>query len=87
MLVEGFILLLESTFHMPRKYTKRHVNNQIHSDSIEYIPSYSSMTLERARDMLWPLVAQMSDEEVFNLIFHSRRFANMVIDHAERGVN
>jgi len=71
---------------MLRKYTKKQSSN-LNTEDITYIPSYSSMTLERARDMLWPLVAQMSDEDVFNLIFHSRRFANMVIDHAEKKIN
>ena len=72
---------------MPRKSIKHPKTIQRNLEDTTYIPSYSSMTLERARDMLGPLVAEMSDEEVFNLIFHSRRFANMVIDHAEKRVN
>lgn len=71
---------------MARKYTKKQ-SSSLNTEDITYIPSYSSMTLERARDMLGPLVAQMSDEDIFNLIFHSRRFANMVIDHAEKKIN
>ena len=69
---------------MPRKYTKRQTAIQSNLEDTTYIPSYSSMTLEKAKNMLWPLVAEMSDEEVFNLIFHSRRFANMIIDFAEK---
>lgn len=41
------------------------------------------MTIERARELLWDLVADRSDEEMKDFLANSKRFVNIILDHTE----
>lgn len=42
------------------------------------------MTIQRAREILWDLVADLSDEKMEDIVNLSKRFANIVLDYAEK---
>lgn len=41
------------------------------------------MSIERAREILWNLVVDLSDEEIENIINLWKRFVNVALDHVE----
>jgi hypothetical protein len=45
------------------------------------------MTIERARELLGDLVVDLSDEEVQEIMIDWQRFANTIIDLAERNLS
>lgn len=41
------------------------------------------MTIERAREILWDLVENLSDEEMIDIINNWKRFVNVAFSHIE----
>ncbi len=41
------------------------------------------MTIERAKELLWDLLIDLSDKEIEDIINLWKRFVNVVLDHVE----
>ena len=41
------------------------------------------MTIERAREILWDLVANLSDKEIEDILNNWKRFVNVALSHIE----
>jgi len=41
------------------------------------------MTIERAREILWDLVENLSDEEMIDIINNWKNFVNVALSHIE----
>lgn len=42
------------------------------------------MTIEEAKELLWELIVDLSDEEIKDFIIQSKRMASIIVDFAQK---